>query len=204
MKTIRRDQLLKLAEAGKLIMVGSYHYDEMTGAETRNKELPVRVMHPRPDDHLSGFKEGFCNLRECDFQSHGGMAYMRDDNTVSLHVYSGRFYDFRLVDGASIKPINDAGRGRRPENQRMQAFLASNGIKATVKYIAAGSLRGCWRLADGKQPWTTGLADKLNLLGFTDFDGQPLGQHSGNGGMFCVFVLGHNELLAEPAKVEAK
>ncbi len=84
----------------------------------------------------------------------------------------------------------------RPENQRMKAFLASHGIKAMPKYIHEGSLRGLWRLYGApNEQWTEELRSKLDALGFLDFQGQPLHRFSGNGGLFSVFVMGHNELL---------
>lgn len=69
----------------------------------------------------------------------------------------------------------------------MQEFLASKGIQAIPKYLSAGSLKGCWRLSNPATRWSDELANQLNALGFLNFDG--------NGGVFCVFVRGHNELL---------
>ena len=88
----------------------------------------------------------------------------------------------------------------RPENQKMQEFLKSNGIDAKAKYIPNGSLRGTWRLYNPVMKWTPELQNKLANLGFTDFDGRALNPYSGNGGVFSVFVRGHDELLqnAEP------
>jgi hypothetical protein len=83
----------------------------------------------------------------------------------------------------------------RPENKRMTEFLANHGIHARVKYIPNGSLRGCWRLYDGVQLWTQSLQDQLNELGFVGFNNKRLWLYSGNGGVFSVFVRGHNELL---------
>lgn len=89
--------------------------------------------------------------------------------------------------------------GMRDENARMQAFLAKHGIHARVKYIATGSLKGCWRLYDPTTRWTPELAQRLTDLGFADFDGRPLHKYSGNGGVFSVFVRGHNEMLGQIA-----
>jgi hypothetical protein len=90
-----------------------------------------------------------------------------------------------------------------PENKRMQAFLATHGIKAVPKRIHAGSLKYTWRLYNDHVQWSELLAEKLNTLGFVGFDGKPLGRFSGNGGMFSVFVRGHDEMasrgLKEPA-----
>lgn len=86
---------------------------------------------------------------------------------------------------------------KRPENVRMQQFLAANGIDCTPKYIRDGSLRGSWRLYNRDFYWTTLLAEKLNHLGFTNIFGKPLDLTDGNGGCFSVFVRGHNEILGE-------
>lgn len=83
----------------------------------------------------------------------------------------------------------------RPENARMQAFLAYRQIECRVKYIADGSLKGCWRLFNPKMIWSKALAYRLNDMGFVGFDGCALDEYSGNGGVFSVFVRGHNELL---------
>jgi hypothetical protein len=89
----------------------------------------------------------------------------------------------------------DIPKAKRPENRRMQEFLASKGIQAIPKYLSAGSLKGCWRLSNPATRWSDELANQLNALGFLNFDGRPLGKFDGNGGVFCVFVRGHNELL---------
>jgi len=70
-------------------------------------------------------------------------------------------------------------------------------------FIWKGSLKGVWRISySGKywehaNKWTPEIGEKLTGLGFVDFDGKPLHRFSGNGGMFQVFVRGHNELLKE-------
>ena len=74
----------------------------------------------------------------------------------------------------------------RPENKKMQEFLRQNGINASVKFINKGSLKGCWRLYGKGQKWNKELENKLNELGFVDFDGKPLSWLSGNGGSFSV------------------
>lgn len=85
----------------------------------------------------------------------------------------------------------------RPENYRMMAWLKERGIVARVKWIATGSMKRTWRLYESSTPWTLDLADRLNALGFVDYNNEPLGQFSGNGGMFSVFVRGHEELLTD-------
>lgn len=86
----------------------------------------------------------------------------------------------------------------RPENQRMINFLKAHGLKARVKYLWAGSMKGCWVLYNSDLTWTTELREKLTALGFVDYDNAALHQYSGNGGLFSVCVRGHNELLHGP------
>lgn len=74
----------------------------------------------------------------------------------------------------------------RPENQAMKDYLERHGIKARVKYIRKGSLKGCWSLYAPGVKWTEDLAKELAGLGFRDFDGRPLGKYSGNGGVFSI------------------
>lgn len=81
----------------------------------------------------------------------------------------------------------------RKENQLMQEFLKSNGIDCRVKFLWTGSLKGLWRLYNPKLQWNEYLKNQLTGLGFMGFDGQPLNKFSGNGGLFSVLVMGHNE-----------
>jgi len=102
----------------------------------------------------------------------------------------------------------------RPENKRMQEFLRASGINAVPKYIFKGSLRGSWRLygienkkdvggygLNKYQKWTLELAEKLTALGFRGLHG-PLGIYDGNGGVFSVFVRGHNNFLTNETEVD--
>ena len=75
-------------------------------------------------------------------------------------------------------------------NQNMQKFLANNFIDAKVKYIDKGSLKGCWRIENPQTDWyfNTKLQQKFQDLGFKDFNGAKLTRHSGNGGVFQIFV----------------
>ena len=193
---MNRGTLLKLAKAGRLVAVGSYHFDDMTGSDRMEpgKEFPVRV---RVDgEHWSAAKEGVYNLWESDFRSSCGSASISDDGKrVTLYVHSNCNYTFRIV-GEVPKPVAIA-KAHRPENVRMAAFLKANGIDAVPKYLAVGSMRGCWRLYNKNVKWSMKLAAELNALGFVSAHHEPLGEFSGNGGDFCVCVRGHNELLAD-------
>ena len=90
----------------------------------------------------------------------------------------------------------------RPENRRMLRFLCDHGAGVSkVKYIAVGSLKGCWSIGEPGLCWTEARAEVFNRLGFTGFDGRPLDKFSGNGGLFSIFIRGHDELLLEPSGV---
>jgi hypothetical protein len=73
-------------------------------------------------------------------------------------------------------------------NTRMKNWLKDNGIIAMPKYIDSGSMRGCWRIYGLGAWWgNEELQKKFRDLGFVDFDGDPLDNFSGNGGMFSIF-----------------
>lgn len=91
MTTIRRDTLLKLAKAGKLVAVGSYHYDDMYGSNSFKGEKPVRVI-----DNINQFCDKYFNVREYDFKSRCGHARKGTNGNIHLHVHSNCSYDFRV------------------------------------------------------------------------------------------------------------
>lgn len=72
----------------------------------------------------------------------------------------------------------------------MKNLLAKNGIDAQVKYLDKGSMKGTWRIQNLNVTWygNTELQAKMTELGFLDYSRQPLHDHSGNGGVFQVFV----------------
>jgi hypothetical protein len=41
MKTFRRDKLRKLIEAGRVVTVGTYSFDDMSGERRTSHEMPV-------------------------------------------------------------------------------------------------------------------------------------------------------------------
>lgn len=81
----------------------------------------------------------------------------------------------------------------KTENKNAQAYLLHHGIKCRAKYFPTGSVRG-WRFSDARTRWTDALRERLAALGFTNYNGEPLSKHSGNGGTFCIFCRGHEEL----------
>lgn len=90
-KTFRRDKLLRLARAGKLVAVESYHYDDMTGESRLKSEKPVHVMEDNE------FKDGFFHVHESDFRSSSGSCWLSPNGTVTLHVHSNCNYTLRIL-----------------------------------------------------------------------------------------------------------
>ena len=94
MKTFRRDKLLRLAEAGRLVSVGSYHFDDMYGASRVREEMPVEIQPDDPAERRHG--DGVCRLFRSSFSGYG-RAWENSDGTVTLIVHSNCNYDFRVL-----------------------------------------------------------------------------------------------------------
>ena len=92
-KTLRRDALLRKAKAGKLVLVDSYHFDDMMGESRSNKEMPVAIRPEKFEDR----KEGVAYLFEQDFKTKSGAAYLCDNGTISLHVHSNCHFTLRYA-----------------------------------------------------------------------------------------------------------
>jgi hypothetical protein len=94
MKTFRRDKLKRLVEAGRVEVVGSYHFDDMMG-ESRNtaKGMPAAI---KPADWHDR-KEGICYLFESDFTASCGRAWLNDSGIVTLYVHSNSNFDLRIL-----------------------------------------------------------------------------------------------------------
>jgi hypothetical protein len=90
-KTFRRDRLLRLARAGKLVMVESYHYDDMTGSSRSKDERPVRVLEQGGDR-----EEGVAYVYASDFEGNCGRAYQGASGVITLHVHSNCNYTFKI------------------------------------------------------------------------------------------------------------
>lgn len=98
--TFRRDRLLRLLKAGKLEMVESYHYDDMTGSEHCKDARPC-ALAPVDERDAEGRivkfgerKQGVAYLRADEFDGHG-RAYARG-GLITLHVHSNCNYTFRI------------------------------------------------------------------------------------------------------------
>lgn len=91
-KTFNRGKLFRLAQAGKLLMVGSYRFDDMMGeSRQQGTDKPVAVDPGNWQDR----KEGIVYVRQDEFRSHGS-AWLNEDGTVTLYVHSNSNYTFRI------------------------------------------------------------------------------------------------------------
>jgi hypothetical protein len=95
MKTFRRDRLRKLIEAGKIVTVSTYHFDDMMGETRGHKTMPVAM---KPADWRDR-KEGVCYVTEHDLTAKSGSCYVRDESNqiITLIVHSNSNYEFRIV-----------------------------------------------------------------------------------------------------------
>lgn len=97
MKTFNRGKLKRLAEAGRLVSVSSYSFDDMMGESRSNNEMPV--VCPTPPDFRDRH-DGTVYLRPDHFTSKSGCAYLANDNRedlVTLIVHSNLNYTFRIL-----------------------------------------------------------------------------------------------------------
>lgn len=95
-KTFNRGKLLKLAQAGKLVKVDSYHFDDMMGETRSREEMPVAM---KPADWHDQ-KPGTCYLTEWQFKTKSGCAYLSSPSRpdlVTLIVHSNSNFDFRIL-----------------------------------------------------------------------------------------------------------
>jgi hypothetical protein len=93
MSTMRRDVLRRLVEAGRVELVGSYHYDEQSGSsQHKGAAVPVAIM---PEDWHT-CKEGICYLYPSDLRGSSGSATRGADGNISLYVHSNCSYELHV------------------------------------------------------------------------------------------------------------
>ena len=95
MKRIRRDKLLRLARAGKLVAVEGYSFDDCTGESRWTGEKPVHVMARGGGHDYKG--DGFYHVGEWDFMSEVGSAWMLGPKHICLYVHGNCNHTFRIV-----------------------------------------------------------------------------------------------------------
>jgi hypothetical protein len=107
MKTFRRDKLKRLIEAGRVVTVDTYHYDDMTGESRSHTERPVGLTKSGPDEWKNR-KEGTCYLFPHDFISKSGTCYeagthqATGDPLVTLIVHGNSNYTFRILPEGAV------------------------------------------------------------------------------------------------------
>ena len=97
----------------------------------------------------------------------------------------------------NLAPVKRKPFSKLPHNARVEEFLAANGLPGVkAKWLPDGSLKHTFSLYQPDKnragsyatPWTPELAEKLNALGFCNWNGQPFDRLDGNGGQFSVFA----------------
>ena len=91
---MNRGQLLRLARAGRLVAVDSYHFDDMHGSSrTQGRETPIHVLAPG-----EWATPGLFCVHEWDFKASSG--HVRPDGRPdhwTLYVHSNSNYTVRVL-----------------------------------------------------------------------------------------------------------
>jgi hypothetical protein len=95
MKTFRRDKLRRLVEAGRVVTVATYHFDDMTGESRTHRPMKVAML---PADFRER-QQGICYMFKHDFTAKSGCCYVRNeaDGIITLIVHSNSKYDLRIL-----------------------------------------------------------------------------------------------------------
>ena len=92
-KKIRRDVLMRLAKAGRLMAVDRYSYSEYSGEQQGLKApMPVVVLNSYKD-----FQPGKYNLHEHDFTSKSGSAHVEASGLITLYVHSNSNHTLQIL-----------------------------------------------------------------------------------------------------------
>lgn len=90
---VRRDWLMRQVEKGRVVAVGSYHFDDMTGGHRGKWEgAPVAIAPADWHDR----KEGTVYIRRDEFEGKVGRAYAGENGIVTLYVHSNSNYTLRV------------------------------------------------------------------------------------------------------------
>ena len=93
MSAMRRDTLRRLVEAGRVELVSSYHFDDMSGTSGHSGQaIPCAIA---PEDWRDR-KEGICYLRASEFEGNCGRVWRNPNGTLTLYVHSNCNYDLRV------------------------------------------------------------------------------------------------------------
>ncbi len=92
MSAFRRDKLRRLVEAGKMQVIGTYHFDDQFGTSGGKKLMECGIMPEDRDTRIPGV----CYLFPSDFKSSAGCCWKNPNGTITLIVHSNSNYDFQL------------------------------------------------------------------------------------------------------------
>jgi hypothetical protein len=95
LKTFRRDKLRRLIEAGRVVTVGTYHFDDMTGESRSRERMPVAI----GGGDWRERKPGVCYLWQGALGTGSGSCYTRGDNPnrITLIVHSNSSYELEIL-----------------------------------------------------------------------------------------------------------
>lgn len=131
--TFRRDKLLRLAKAERLVLVSSYSFDDMYGASCDNtQDKPVRVIpkDPAERERIVRYDGTICWVREDEFEGNCGRAYTSDRDgadIVHLYVHSNSNYDFRIL--PEVPEDKKAKAAKKRADKAAAKILEDNGLE---------------------------------------------------------------------------
>jgi hypothetical protein len=94
MKTFRRDKLRRLIEERRVEVVGSYHFDDMTGSSRDGAQGMLAAMMPADRTEV---RDGICYLHPFYFTG-SGRAWENPNGTVTMIVHSNLNFDFKILE----------------------------------------------------------------------------------------------------------
>ena len=94
-RQIRRDKLLRLARAGKLVAIAGYSFQDGYGESRFKGEKPVNILEP--GRHKETWREDSYNMMEWDFHSRSGSATLEDNGDIWLCVHSNSNHTLRIA-----------------------------------------------------------------------------------------------------------
>lgn len=91
-KTFRRDKLQRLVEAGRIMMIDAYRFDDMHGETQTTGPMPVAMI---PEDRKT--EPGICYMFPSDFTSKSGYCWQNEDGSITLSIHSNRSLTLKVL-----------------------------------------------------------------------------------------------------------
>jgi hypothetical protein len=96
-QTVRRDMVKRLAQAGRLVMVEGYSFDDQYGEDrSQGEAIPVEFFQRGAPP--SSRREGTLYLSDWDLSSGSGRAWKNENGTITLKIHSNLNYTFKVLD----------------------------------------------------------------------------------------------------------